>query len=191
MHFFLHGGRTDIESENNVLFFQKTCHDGDKILLFPFAMKENERDETCIKYEERRKMHNPDKQLYFSRAETDIPKLIQQIQESDVLFFCGGPFPRWHRDILDVIPDSRKLLQNKIIVGASAWSLIWSTMYYSPRYERISMGNGRLPIKMMVHRWADRHPWLSKEERLKILEECGEKLPIYKIPEQEFIEMEI
>jgi len=192
MHFFLHGGRSDVDSENNKKFFQNTCHDGNKILIFPFALDKSEWDELCIKYEKRWMMYNPDKRLSFACAKPESLNLIKQIQESNVLFFCGGPFPKWHLEVLDKIENLRALLQDKIIVGVSAGALIRSKVYYSPRYEKIrTTWNGRLNIKMMVHRWANRHPWLSKEERLKLLEDYWEKLPIYKIPEQEYIEFNI
>ena len=152
MHFFLHGGRTDIKSEGNKLFFQKTCRDGDTIVLFPFAVEESEREDLYHKYQERRQGANPDKRLTFLSASQDPTILTQQIQESDVLFFCGGPFPRGHLDILDSIENLRDLVQDKVIVGVSAGALIWCSAYYSPRYERISHGNGWIPVKMMVHR---------------------------------------
>lgn len=188
MHFFLHWWRSDIDSKNNTKFFQNTCHDGNAILMFPFSLDESEWITTFEKYENRRTNCNPDKKLSFTHAINDSHKLIEQIEESDVLFFCGGPFPRRHIEVLDQIENIRNLLQDKIIVGVSAWSLMWSKIYYSPRFERISMWNGRLNVKMMVHRWANRHPWLSKEERLKILESHGDRLPIYTIPEQEYVE---
>jgi hypothetical protein len=65
-----------------------------------------------------------------------------------------------------------------------------STAYYSSSAESLRAGNGFLPIKIIAHRWADK-PWVSWEEREKILDANGEKLPIYKIPEQEYIEMEV
>jgi hypothetical protein len=94
-------------------------------------------------------------------------------------------------EVIDKIEGLKELLQDKVIVWNSAWSVMWTKAYYDTGTEKIKQWNWFLPIKMMIHYWSSRHPWLSNEEREKILDANGEKLPIYKIPEQEYIEMEI
>jgi len=91
-------------------------------------------------------------------------------------------------EIINAIPDCNTLFQNKIIAGDSAGAIMWSAAYYHPKTETVRRGNGWLPVKMIAHRRSSRDPGLPDEERVKILDNYGEKLPIYKIHEQEYIE---
>ena len=198
MHFFLHGWSASPDTEKNKKFFQVTTTYGNKILILPFSewtekeilFDKNTEDEFFDKWKNIFIRYNTDKDLKFECASRDILKLIEQIKNNDILFFCGWKTQK-HLEIMNKIENLKELLKDKIIMGNSAWSIMWTKTYYHTKTEEIKEWNGRLNIKMMVHRWANRHSWLSDEERLKILEEHGEKLPIYKIPEQEYIEFTI
>lgn len=200
MHFFLHGGVGSPDTEKNKTFYQAFTSVGSKILIVPFSQwtekdipfGEEEEKQFYEKWMNIILRYNLDKQLEFQCAKRDIPTLIKQIKHADILFFCGGKAAS-HLEVMDKVPDLKWLIQDKVIVGNSAWSAMRARAYYraSAASEGVMEGNGILPIKMMVHRWANRYSWLLDEERLKILEEYGEKLPIYKIPEQEFIEFVI
>jgi hypothetical protein len=68
---------------------------------------------------------------------------------------------------------------------------MWSNFYYEPEAKEIRKGNAFLPIKTIVHRWSNRYPWLYWKDGEKLLDAYWKKLPIYKIPEQEYIEFTI
>lgn len=188
MHFFLHGGMSSRDTAWNKKFYQSICQLGSKVLIFPFGGEDEE-----VLYEKYK--HNfiknvSDKELSFLMASRDIPTLINQIKDADILFFGWWVAAR-HLDVIHQIANFRQLIQDKIITWVSAGSVMWSTHYYRSKNESIQQGNWFLKVKMMVHRWVNRHSWLSDEERVKLLEEYGEKLPVYKIPEWEYIEFTI
>jgi hypothetical protein len=194
-HFFLHGWWASPETEKNKIFFQAITETGNKILIVPFSQG-TEKDIVFDRYVEKEFFekwkhiiirYNLDKNLEIECASTDIPKLIQQIHHNDILFFCWWKTYK-HLEIMNKVPNLKELIQDKIVAWVSAWAIMRSKSYYSSRKDTIGEGNGFLPIKTMVHRWSSRYPWLPDKEREKRLVEYGEKLPIYKIPEQEYIE---
>lgn len=188
MHFFLHGGRTWIVSEKNKQFFQTLCKHGNKILIFPFGGDSEEKE--CNEYTERFIRNNPNKQLVISYASHDIPQLIEQIKNNDILFFSWWK-PYRHFEVINKIENFKNLIDNKIIAWTSWWAIMRAKSYYSSNAENYREGNWFLPVKVIAHRWSEINPWLSREEREKLLENYWEELPIYKIPEQEYIEFTI
>ena len=192
MHFFLHGWSSSADTEKNKEFFQKLAKYGDTILIFPFG-EWPEREEILFeRYKENFTRNNPEKTFLFEDASRDIDHLMWQIKIADILFFSGGK-PYQHFEIINQIKNLRDVIQDKVIAGVSWWAIMWSTTYYSSSAESLREGNGFIPIKMIAHWRSNKYNpnWLSWEEREKLLDEYGERLPIYKIPEQEFIEMEI
>jgi hypothetical protein len=185
MHFFLHGGMTSRDTGWNQRFYQAICALGNTVLIFPFGWE----DEAAWyeKYKHNFIKNVPDKELSFVRASRDISTLTNQIKDADVLFF-GWWVAAKHLEITNQIQDFKHLIKDKIIAWPSAWAVMRSKAYYRSREEEIKEWNDFLHIKMMVHRWVNRHSWLSDEERLQLLEAYGEKLPVYKIPEWEYIE---
>jgi len=194
-HFFLHGWSASPDTEQNKKFFQVATTYGNKILILPFSewtekeilFDKKTEDEFFDKWMNIFVRYNTGKDLKFECASRDISELINQIKNNDILFFCGWKAYK-HLEVINKISELKELLKDKIIMGISAWAIMWAKEYYHTRTETVKKWNGWLNIKMMVHRWSNRDPWLSKEERLKILDKYGEKLPIYKIPEQEYIE---
>ena len=188
MKFFLHGWRTSVDSTNNKKFFQTLCSYLNNILIFPFWWDKEK--EEFYDYKSRFIKNNPNKILSFECADHDISKLIDQIKNNDILFFSWWK-PYKHFDVINNIPNLKELLENKIIAWTSWWSIMRAKVYYSSNAENIRAWNGFLPIKIIAHRWSDKHPWLSWEEREILLDNYWEKLPIYKIPEQEYVEFNI
>jgi hypothetical protein len=198
MHFFLNWGKNSPDTEKNKTFFQAICAKGNRILIFPFSegtekdilFDQNAEHEFFEKWKNIIARYNLDKHLQFECSSRNISTLVEQIENSDILFFCWGKAHK-HLEVTDRIPQLKKLLKDKVIAGGSAWATMRSKRYYRATTEEIKPGNGILPVKMMVHWWANRDSWLLDEEREKILEAYGEKLPMYKIPEQEYIEFDM
>jgi hypothetical protein len=59
--------------------------------------------------------YNLDKHLEFQCASRDISTLIDQINDADILFFCGGKTDK-HLEVIDKIEGLKELLQDKVIV---------------------------------------------------------------------------
>jgi len=190
LHFFLHGWKTSIDSEKNRIFFQNICKEGDRILVLPFAFDKAAWQESfeaiktrCIKY-------NPDKHIMFTCANDESNALIQQIIDHDVLYFSWW-LEDGHLRVMQQISELEKIFQNKRIVWISAGANMLATSYYTQDFEKVEPGLKILPIKIICHRWSDYSLARTDAERLADLEAYGEPLPVYKIPEQEYIEMEI
>ena len=77
-----------IDSEKNKKFFQNICKDGDKILICLFAAEDRSSwEERFGNYQKQFAKYNPDKQLRFELASEDIPTLIEQIKNNNVIYF--------------------------------------------------------------------------------------------------------
>ena len=188
IHFFLHWWRTWVDSEKNKKFFQTLCSYWNRVLIFPFGLEKEE--EWYEEYRERFVAKNPDKELSIACAHRDTQELIQQIQHSNILFFSWWkPYKQF--EVINKIENLKGLLDKKVIAWTSWGAIMRAKVYYSSNAENLREGNGFLPIKIIAHRWSDQHPWVSWEERAKILDGYWEKLPIVKIPEQEYVEFEI
>ncbi len=141
------------------------------------------------KYKEWFLKYNSDKILCITSADSNVSKLIQQIINNEIIFL-GWWSVRKHIEILSEIPNLRDLLQNKIVAGVSAWAIVRGKSYYSSLKDSLGDWIGLIPIKTMAHRWPN-NPWLDNKEREKLLDQYWEKFPIYKLPEQEYVEFTI
>ena len=184
-HFFLHGWRADIDSEKNKNFFQALCKYGNHILVLPFGLDREE--EWYLVYRNRFVENNGDKKLSVVCAHRDTQLLIEQIKNSDILFFSGWK-PYKHFDVINKIENFKELIKDKIVAGTSWWAIMRAQAYYSANAENCREGDGSIPVKLIAHRWSQKHPWISWEERKKLLDAFWEKLLISTTPEQEYIE---
>lgn len=192
MHFFLHGGMAKVDSDKNKRFFQNICRDGDKILICTFATEDRATwEERFLNYQKQFAQYNPEKQLSFELASENIDTFEQQIDRCSVIYFGWGYEDKIFA-IIKNIPNLRALLQNKVIVWSSAGTNIWTKYFFTQDFEEVREWLWWLPIKTICHRWwvYSSDPTID-EKRLAILDAYGEKLPIYKIAEQEYIEMKI
>lgn len=138
MHFFLHGGVTSTLTENNKKFFQDSCHDGDSILIIPFAAEEHQWQDRFNEFSQRYAYYNPEKKLTFVMASTDIPTLTQQLKDCNVLYVPGSPGTLNLIDLMNNINGLKDILEDKTIVGSSAGVNMRSTYYYSQRHEKLN-----------------------------------------------------
>jgi peptidase E len=183
--YILHGGESSRRTAGNDVFFKAiidaTNKDIIKILCVYFARPEHRWQESfyedkCV-FEEQ----GVNKSLYMGIASKD--DFEAQIRNTDVIFLNGG-FKGFLKDALLSITNLNELLANKVIVGISAGANILSRYYYSQGGDEIREGVGLLPIKVFCH-YSDKN-----KIELSKLEEYGEDLPIYKIPEEQFIVIE-
>lgn len=132
--------------------------------------------------------------LFFSRfikdfelKLADINKFIEQVKESDIIFFQGGtPF-----NIMSILNRNNnwiKELDGKILVGTSGGADAICKYYGVGKTGNVGDGLGLLPIKFIPH-WQSKYDegsninWIALREKLK---EYKEELPIYTLSEGEF-----
>ncbi|HKL44554.1 MAG TPA: Type 1 glutamine amidotransferase-like domain-containing protein, partial [Candidatus Absconditabacterales bacterium] len=173
-------------TEKNKKFFQHVVKEGgNKVLIFPFAQKNRDYDLQFELDSQKFIDNNPDLDIECAMASNDIGVLVEQIREYKSLYFCGGKGSQ-HIDILQQINNLEELLENKIISGNSAGSVIWAKYYYTEFITDVLEGLGYLDIKMMVHWLSQKYPGKFVLENLEKLKDYGEDLPVYTIREQEY-----
>jgi len=185
IHFFLHWWKSYLETNKNKIFFQILCNHWSKLLIFPFAW--NDELQEFEKHKHNFIKNNPDTPLSFTSASHDISQLIEQIKTNDILYFPWWN-PHTYFDVINKIENFKEFLQNKIVAWTSWWAIMWSKAYYSSNSGNLKSWNGFIPVKMIAHRWAEKYPLAWREEKAELLDAYWEKLPIVKIPEQEYIE---
>ncbi len=130
--------------------------------------------------------HNPDVQLEIIQASEDIETLQQQVQDAEVLYFCGG-ITKQHTDFLSQIPNLKEFLDNKVITWNSAGSLMWAKYYYTGDFLEVRNWLWLLDIKMICH-WKSEKYTQCNDSALASLQEYWEDVPIVCIREQEWVE---
>lgn len=182
--YILHGGEASRPTEDNRKFFRKmtdSVSDHSTILLVFYARIEEVWQD---KFEQFRKIFydaDPGKSLSFICADPNLEIFKKQIAEADLVYINGGT-TQLLLDKLKDIHNLSELFQEKIIAGSSAGACALSRYFQtgSPG-KHVREGLGILPIKVFVHYSQDRLDLLTE------LEEVREELPIYKIPEEEYI----
>ena len=118
--FILHGGRTKLKNENNKNFF-KECVKGFvepvRILLICYSTR-NIKDWESKKQKDAKKFvwALPDKKIEFTIAELDRKKLIEQIQQTNIVFLRGGE-TEFLFDRLEGLEKEKNCLQVKLWLG--------------------------------------------------------------------------
>jgi peptidase E len=183
--FILHGGASSKKSESNNNFFLKVVNSVDKdnvcILCVYFARPEYRWRES---FEEDKGIFTSlktDKRLDLHLA--SLNNLADQIKKADIIFINGGR-KGCLKETLEGLPNIKELIQHKVIVGISAGANMLSTYYYSNVAEDIRVGVGILPVKMFCHYTEKSISDLDKLKHYK------EDLPIYNIPEEQFVIIE-
>ncbi len=129
--------------------------------------------------------------IEYVLASDNPAEFIEQIKRCEVVYFRGGDTPMLQKK-LEEIPDLEKLLENKIVIGSSAGSLVFSKYYYDQDYDKVFSGLNFLPVKMMTHYKSNgEYAQLSGDDKIKMLENYQEELPVHAIREDEFITMDI
>jgi len=92
---------------------------------------------------------------------------------------------------LKKIPNLKELIKNKVITGASAGALVLAKYYYDQDHDQIFEGLNILNVKIITHYLSNgEYAATSGEDKLKQLETYKENLPVYTIPETEYVLVE-
>ena len=185
--FILHGGSSSKKSEDNEKFFHEIINSVDsaevRILCIYFARPADRWEDSFDEDQTIFRCLGTSKELDIKMATLDRDVLIEQIKSSDVIFINGGRKGCLKEVLLD-LGNFAELVQGKIVVGISAGAGILCKYYYSSVINGVREGVGILPAKVFTH-WDEE---LTQE--LQDLDSYKEKLPIYKIPEENYIVVE-
>lgn len=185
--YILHGGETKVENESNRKFFFECTNlpqTSVRILCIYFAKVTGSLEEA---FELAKKKFieaaAPSKELVFVLAYENLEMLRKQIQEADVIYIHGGDTDIL-KEKLRPLTDFAELIEGKVAAGSSAGAYVFAKYYYSNSKNIIRDGFGILPIKIFAHYSEE------KSDKRILLEEFGEELPVYLIPETEFVIIE-
>ena len=181
--YILHGGNTKNPSESNKKFFKeitRNLKEPVKVLIMLFSRNKALWKEIYLAIQKFFTSASPKKELNFSLAIHNIPKLINQIKESDVIYMHGGNTHSLQA-VLEKIPNLENLWKNKIVSGSSAGALVLGKYFYENDDNTFNKGLGILPYKILVH--YDE----SKKGVLKKLESHEEDLKIIRLEEEKFL----
>jgi peptidase E len=192
--FILHGGMVKLPSANNDNFFREILQavlESPRILLILFASPKEKWADKEDGYKNKFLDQADGRKIDILVADEDLDILIQQVVWSNVLYIGGGDDLILQRQ-LEKIPDFEKMIKNKVVAGSSAGALVLAKYYYDNDYDKIYEGLGILPIKIITHYSTPENPSPTKayppnEDKRQELENYKEKLPVYAIPETEFV----
>ena len=180
--YILHGGATRKPSIHNDNYFKEILKDTDspKILLIYFASAKEKWDELFNDDQNHILEFAGNKKVEFVLASDDVGTLKKQITDADIIYMRGGRHTKNLQLVLEKINNLSDLLQNKIIAGSSAGAYVLCKYYFSQRHG-LNEGLGILPFRIIAH-YSDK-----ERENVIALENIGDDLEIYKIPETEYI----
>jgi len=185
--YILHGGATSRPTEDNKKFFFEMVADvpdSCTILCVYFSRPKEEWGELLTQDKERISSISPKKKLNFVLASDNTKIFTEQIKKAGVLYMRGGKTDML-LEALKPIEHFGSLLKGKIVAGSSAGACVLSTQFYTgTNGSTVRDGLGILQIKIFVHYGEEKKHFVEE------LEKRGEKLPIYKIPEETFYVIE-
>lgn len=185
--YILHGGETKVYNESNKKFFFECTNLPQtpvKILCIYFA-KTTGSIEEAFEFAKKKftEAAAPLKEFTFVLADENLEILRKQIQDADVVYIHGGDTDVLKEKLRPLI-DFAELIAGKTVAGSSAGAYVLSRYYFSNSKRVIGEGFGVLAIKMFAH-WSE-----EKQPQRALLEEFGEELPVYLVPETEFVVIE-
>ena len=180
--FILHGGVTSRPCQSNDNYYKEIVNSVDepRILLVYFAITEDRWLEVSDEHKKLFLERAGDKKIEFVIASKDTAEFIKQIQGNNIIFIRGGDTPML-QEALEKVPDLKKRIQGKVVAGASAGAIVLAKYYYDNDYNKIFEGLNIIPVKLITH------SSVENENKRKELEAYSENLPVYAIPETEFI----
>lgn len=185
--YILHGGRTQIDSVNNRLFFKQftdtVAKNRVKILLCYWAREKKdwnevfERDKTKI-------LRKSTKETDINIVET-IETLSTQLKEADILYFSGGE-EEFLRPYMSQLQSLKELLHNKVFIGCSMGAFLASKHYVlslsNQNEDAVYDGLGLVPYNTLCH-W---NREMNKDKKIAMLKEKDPQTPILFIEEEKF-----
>lgn len=168
--YFIEGVRGFENVKILAVYFARTESDTETDLMF-------ENDEHCFED------HSPQIKMEFAKASKDLNEFRKQVQWADLIYVIGGD-SKLLLNQLKQVPDFATLIKGKVYMGSSAGANVVAKYFFSNTDQTVIEGLGLRPIKVLSH-WDG-----SGDAGAEKLQSTGGDLPLYKIPEYEFIILE-
>ena len=184
--FILHGGATKKTVPGNQQFFREIISGFNgkvKLLLIYFARKNEEWPRLLADDQKNFQRDLIGGEINLELADADPVIFEKQLEKTDAIYVRGGDTEQLLEKI-KTVSNFSELIKNKIYAGSSAGAYLVAKYYYSNEKNGIGEGLGILPIKVFAH-WSN-----DQKEALAKLKSVGGDLPIYKIPETEYVVLE-
>lgn len=188
--YFLHGGMTGVPCENNDNYYKEIMRSVSgpvKVLLVYFAT-ENDKWNELAEWQKNKFMAQAcGERIAFEIASDDVEKFAKQVKWCDIVYIRGGSTPMLQMQ-LERVSHLPELFKGKVVAGSSAGAIVLAKYYYDQDNDQIFEGLDLLHVKMITHYLSTgQYETTSKKDKLKILENYKEKMPVYAIKETEFI----
>lgn len=181
---------TTIPCKNNNNYYKEIINSAAgpvKILLVYFAAAKERWEELEKQHRSRFAAQAGGKEIEFQVASEKADEFIKQIKWCDAMFIRGGLTPVLQAQ-LEKVSNFKELIKDKVVAGSSAGALVFTKYYYEQDYDKIFEGLGILPVKMITHYLSTgEYAATSGKDKLEKLKAYKENLPIYAIPETEFV----
>ena len=190
--YILHGGKTSVSNLHNKKFYQKMfkAAKGKPILACYYSRPYKEWEYLLESDTERMKRSVGNETFEIIYASKNAKEFLEQIRQANAVYFRGGDTLRLMEKLKLVRLRLKKVFSGKTILGSSAGALFLAKYYYSHDQSTIQKGFDILPVKIMTHYLSSgRYSATSGKEKLQMLKDHKEKLPVYAIKETEFREI--
>lgn len=188
--YFLHGGMTGVSCENNDNYYKEILNSVSgpaKVLLVYFAAEKDRWNELAEWHKDKFMAQADGKEIEFQIASDDLDEFAKQIKWCDIVYIRGGSTPMLQSQ-LEKVSNLQELFEGKIVAGSSAGAIAFAKYYYDQDSDKIFEGLDILHVKMITHYLSTgQYAATSGKDKLKMLEDYKEKLPVYAIKETEFV----
>jgi hypothetical protein len=189
--YILHGGMAGVQTPDNKLYYREMLKDlrNPSVLLVYFAREPNEYEHLEERDFANFRWANPDQEIKLTLATEQ--NFIEQVENSNVIYICGGVTSRLLTVVNKLKIDAAKLCENKVVSGSSAGAHLISRWYYGHKDGAVGHGLGLLPVTVFTHyRPAEGSEFWKSDEDVEAIEvelrkKSGSNEIIF-LPEQKF-----
>ena len=161
-----------------------------KFLICLFARNQANSDWAELFEENKRFFSELNQEINIEFILASEADFLNQWNQSDVIYFAGGDSIPLYSTLARIGNGWTKKLANKTIIGISASTDMLTTYCFDVQQGQIDKGLGLVPVKTIVHFQATGYePRIGWKKAKQLLDEYGEKLPIYALREGEFVKI--
>ncbi len=186
--FILHGGETKVPNIHNKNFYKEMhkAAKGKPILACYYSRPYREWKWLLESEVERMKKAVGKKKFEIVVASKDPKIFLGQLRKCEVVYFRGGDTEKLMKKLDSIKGKLKKCFQNKTVLGSSAGAIMLAKYFYNQDGDKIFKGFNILPVKIMTHYLsAGKYAATSGKDKLEMLKNYKEKLPVYAIKETE------
>lgn len=188
--FILHGGMTNIPNIHNKKFYQKMFKAAkEKPILACYYSRPQKEWAWMLKTDiQRMKKSVGKKKFEIIIASKNTKDFLKQLSEVEAVYFRGGETLKLMNKLKNVKGRLKKELKSKTVLGSSAGAIFLSKYFFDQDHNKVLKGFNFLPVKMITHYLCSgQYAATSGKDKLELLRGYKEKLPVYAIPETEFV----